>query len=193
MAGAAMRKYYRARYYSAPLGRFGSEDPLGTNGGDLNAYRYVSNGPVLFRDPSGLFKTRDAAAIAAMLAISRGSDWRRREYHCYVYYYNGEYCHTSPTSFALGAPDGTPAPFRGPGQAVADVHNHFNHPEAANPEMFSPADLNRLANNCSSSSADARICYSYLLTPSETMKRRDGFILGATDRLRWPALVWELE
>jgi RHS repeat-associated protein len=45
--------YYRARYYSPTIGRFGSEDPLGFSGGDANLYRYVDNSPTNAVDPSG--------------------------------------------------------------------------------------------------------------------------------------------
>lgn len=46
--------HMRARYYSAELGRFASEDPLGLRAGDLNLYRYVRNDPVSRIDPLGL-------------------------------------------------------------------------------------------------------------------------------------------
>src|SRR5258708_24952191 len=45
--------YYRARYYHPGLQRFISEDPLGFNGGDVDLYAYVWNGPSNFIDPSG--------------------------------------------------------------------------------------------------------------------------------------------
>ncbi len=45
--------YYRARYYSPTLFRFMSEDPIGFAGG-FNVHRYVSNDPVMHRDPMGL-------------------------------------------------------------------------------------------------------------------------------------------
>jgi RHS repeat-associated protein len=45
--------YYRARYYTPNLARFTSEDPIGIVGG-VNLYAYVGNGPLNFRDPSGL-------------------------------------------------------------------------------------------------------------------------------------------
>jgi RHS repeat-associated protein len=45
--------YYRARYYSARLGRFISEDPLGISAG-ANVYEYAHDDPVKLRDPSGL-------------------------------------------------------------------------------------------------------------------------------------------
>ncbi len=45
--------YYRARYYDASLGRFISQDPIGFAAGDSNLYRYVSNSPLTFVDPSG--------------------------------------------------------------------------------------------------------------------------------------------
>ncbi len=48
------RYYHRARYYSAKLHRFLSEDPIGPAGGDANLYRYVRNSPTNFIDPSGL-------------------------------------------------------------------------------------------------------------------------------------------
>jgi RHS repeat-associated protein len=46
--------YYRARYYDTKLGRFISADPIGFRGGDFNMYRYVSNNPVNYKDPTGL-------------------------------------------------------------------------------------------------------------------------------------------
>ena len=46
--------YYRARYYDASIQRFLSLDPIGFESGDFNFYRYVSNSPLNFTDPSGL-------------------------------------------------------------------------------------------------------------------------------------------
>jgi RHS repeat-associated protein len=46
-------QHNRARYYSARLQRFISEDPIGFSGGDINLYAYVSNDPVNYTDPSG--------------------------------------------------------------------------------------------------------------------------------------------
>jgi RHS repeat-associated protein len=54
---------HRNRYYSASLARWLSADPIKFNGGDANLYSYVANGPVNFRDPSGL--CRDSAGMAA--------------------------------------------------------------------------------------------------------------------------------
>ncbi len=45
--------YYRARYYSAEIGRFLSEDPKGFDAG-INFYVYVENNPINFTDSSGL-------------------------------------------------------------------------------------------------------------------------------------------
>lgn len=46
--------HYRARQYSAELGRFISEDPIGFAGGDINLYGYVWNNPLMFVDSDGL-------------------------------------------------------------------------------------------------------------------------------------------
>jgi len=46
--------YYKARFYSANLGRFLQPDPIGTSD-DLNLYAYVRNDPVNYTDPSGEF------------------------------------------------------------------------------------------------------------------------------------------
>jgi RHS repeat-associated protein len=46
--------YMRARYFDPQAGRFLSEDPIETDGNDLNFYRYVENNPVGFLDPTGL-------------------------------------------------------------------------------------------------------------------------------------------
>ena len=46
--------YYRARYYSATLQRFISQDPAGFAGGDLNLYGYVHDSPINLIDPLGI-------------------------------------------------------------------------------------------------------------------------------------------
>jgi RHS repeat-associated protein len=46
--------HYRARTYSAELGRFLQMDPIKFDAGDPNIYRYVGNDPVNWTDPSGL-------------------------------------------------------------------------------------------------------------------------------------------
>lgn len=45
--------FYRARYYSAQLGRFPNQDPIGFNAGDNNLHRYVGNSPLGASDPHG--------------------------------------------------------------------------------------------------------------------------------------------
>ena len=47
--------YYRNRYYNPVIGRFVTKDPIGLNGG-ANRYVYVSNNPVNYIDPLGLFR-----------------------------------------------------------------------------------------------------------------------------------------
>ena len=48
--------YYRARYYRPTTGQFISEDPAGFSSDSFNFYDYVSNNPLVFSDPSGLWK-----------------------------------------------------------------------------------------------------------------------------------------
>jgi RHS repeat-associated protein len=48
--------YYRARYYDPMEGRFVSRDPIAFAGGDVNLYGYVSNNPIDWTDPYGLFE-----------------------------------------------------------------------------------------------------------------------------------------
>jgi RHS repeat-associated protein len=47
--------YYRWRVMDPSTGRLTSEDPLGVAGGQMNAYSYVSNNPLVFNDPFGLY------------------------------------------------------------------------------------------------------------------------------------------
>jgi RHS repeat-associated protein len=46
--------HFRHRDYSATLGRWTQNDPLGYNAGDVNLYKYLGNKPVKGLDPSGL-------------------------------------------------------------------------------------------------------------------------------------------
>lgn len=54
--------YYRARYYSASLQRFVSEDPLGLLAG-VNKYAYVEDDPIEYADASGEFIWVAAGAV----------------------------------------------------------------------------------------------------------------------------------
>lgn len=49
-------RYSWARYYHPTLGRFLSEDPLGSETGEVNFYVYVGNDPINYVDPLGLDK-----------------------------------------------------------------------------------------------------------------------------------------
>ncbi|MEX0679119.1 MAG: RHS repeat-associated core domain-containing protein, partial [Pirellulales bacterium] len=49
-------QYNRNRWYNPDIGRWLSEDPIGFLAGDANLYRYVSNSPTNFTDPSGYAK-----------------------------------------------------------------------------------------------------------------------------------------
>jgi len=46
--------FYRGRYYSPSLQRFISEDPIGPQSFEMNAYLYVQNNPLSWIDPTGL-------------------------------------------------------------------------------------------------------------------------------------------
>ncbi|MEJ7594163.1 MAG: RHS repeat-associated core domain-containing protein, partial [Planctomycetaceae bacterium] len=72
--------YYRARSYNPELGRFISQDPIAFAAGDANLYRYVSNSPLTFVDPSGneggaIFDGFAAQRSAAVAGATAGAVW----------------------------------------------------------------------------------------------------------------------
>ncbi|MDI9401217.1 MAG: RHS repeat-associated core domain-containing protein, partial [Verrucomicrobiota bacterium] len=67
--------YMRARYYSASLGRFFSEDPLGMSSGDPNLYNYAMGNPLMQIDPSGEIVPLAIAAWAGVGAVTGGATY----------------------------------------------------------------------------------------------------------------------
>ena len=67
--------YYRARYYDPVTGRFIVQDPIGIEGGDVNFYRYVGNGVLTGRDPSGLTSLADSKFLhqGAKIGLASGA------------------------------------------------------------------------------------------------------------------------
>jgi RHS repeat-associated protein len=63
--------YERARYYDPKTGRWMTQDPLGFDAGDSNLYRYVTNQPTNWSDPSGMgtIVPSDPAAPGSALKI----------------------------------------------------------------------------------------------------------------------------
>jgi len=63
--------HYRARAYSAEIGRFLQVDPIDFGGGDVNISRYVLNSPVNFIDPTGegLVQTIAVVVIVAIVVV----------------------------------------------------------------------------------------------------------------------------
>ncbi|MFM0027625.1 DUF6531 domain-containing protein [Paraburkholderia madseniana] len=80
--------YYRNRYYSPSTARFISEDPIGWESGQTNAYAYVGGNPVQLNDPFGLGSTgtpgnnqaqnKQVSDIVRELGLTKG---QRRKLH----------------------------------------------------------------------------------------------------------------
>jgi RHS repeat-associated protein len=113
--------YYRHRYYDSSTGRFLSEDPLEFEGGDVDLYRYVGNGPVRYIDPDGLGKLpADPSGL--------GPQWTR------------DPTHRDPNGERWRNPDGDYLDFhRGrPGKPGWRGRDHWHHNGC--PEHLEPGD-----------------------------------------------------
>ena len=60
----------RNRFYFPDLGRFLQPDPIGFNGDPTNLYRYCSNNPLMWRDPSGLNEDPPAEVERVIVSAS---------------------------------------------------------------------------------------------------------------------------
>ena len=69
--------FYRVRYYDSKLGRFVEKDPIGFTHENVNAYLYVTNNPINFIDPFGLYGTNSCQYYVERCAESGG------EYYCF--------------------------------------------------------------------------------------------------------------
>jgi RHS repeat-associated protein len=65
--------YYRARDYEPTSGRFVSEDPLGFLDVGLNLYRYASNNPVRYGDPTGMVPPFGGLPNGAVVPLKQAS------------------------------------------------------------------------------------------------------------------------
>jgi RHS repeat-associated protein len=80
-------QFSRARYYNPVAGRFVSEDPIRFDGDGANFYGYVSNNPVNFVDPSGLFAELICEPIPTMRGGLKNAFFMllSRAHHCFIH------------------------------------------------------------------------------------------------------------
>jgi RHS repeat-associated protein len=63
----------RNRFYSPDIGRFLQPDPIGFDGDPTNLYCYAGNNPVVYADPTGLFRGGQFAVGVVTLASGPGA------------------------------------------------------------------------------------------------------------------------
>ncbi|MBF0526408.1 MAG: DUF4329 domain-containing protein [Deltaproteobacteria bacterium] len=131
--------YNMARDYSPTLGRYVQSDPIGLRGG-VNTYSYVGNGPINWRDTSGLlpgdqYPTVFEAGANAIEDINSTSISENREYGGWIYINpNGTFSYTSPYLGDPATTDLGPEPCE---KAVGDYHTHGAYDPHYNNEVFS--------------------------------------------------------
>ena len=120
------------RYYEPDAGRFVSQDPIGLWGGE-NLYQFAANIQTWI-DPLGLFKTADAAAVAALNKANPLSIKNNREYGGYIFKKkNGQYGYTKPIKGTLDGFNPADADKLVPRgcSIVGDYHTHGDYSTAS--------------------------------------------------------------
>jgi RHS repeat-associated protein len=141
--------YYRNRWYSPDLGRFLEPDPIGLAGWDLNLYRYVTNLPIVLRDPLGLapkpypppspFPTGGADPCGDG-GTGVGADWGSLliDFYNWVDLYIGAKTSSPPVVIIkvpvpVKAPPGTPIIIAPPPPGVVKIPVYITSPEPPSP------------------------------------------------------------
>jgi len=163
-------------------GRWGSMDPIGMAGDDLNFYRYVDNNPLLFTDPDGLAKICKYAIDAPGIPGAVGDFTNTEGAHEQVYFEDKEggdlgFYPTADSSYWWGKGEFVPSGRNSTAGMSCDAKNYDDARmrkavDAVKAQNDRYTLIPVIGNNCQSMMDRVRDRYGYIERQEELEKQR---------------------